>query len=533
MPAGPRQSVLDLLRSPRFADLAPAEIYATLLDEGIYHCSISTMYRILAENSEVRERRRQLRHPVYTKPELLAEAPNQVWSWDITKLKGPAKWTYFYLYVILDIFNYAAAALQSNGTLTATGNGTYTLDLGSTTQNAAALSADLTAANTADGPADWLNGAFMISGGNGFTDSGFGTFSQLAAGASTDAGTVSLSTAKVGSFSETLTLDPTGGNASGFSAALGADTVIVTGTIAAPTGIAQGDVHMVTFDGLHYDFQATGDFVLARATDPGSTYQIQIQTSTLHGIAGISYTTQIAAELGDGQPVNFGAAGGPVVWLDGRPGTTLGIGTSQTLVDVSTLVRVSTDSYKLTWNSGETLNVTDRGAFFDLSAALSPADRPGSVQGLLGSDTGQATDFSLPDGTVLAQPVATSVLLGIFADAWRVDPQQSLLAIATPMPVAGAPIRFLATDVDSQSAFPGTSAISRSGVTNGLGGWQDLTQAAPFILSFVPADVSGSTGWDHDETYHMDAAPARVDMAQMRHGGAHILSMVGSPVFHF
>jgi putative transposase len=100
-----RQTVLDLLREPRFADLAPAEIYATLLDEGIYHCSIRTLYRILADHDEVRERRDQLRHPVYAKPELLAEAPNQVWSWDITKLMGPAKWTYFYLYVILDIFS--------------------------------------------------------------------------------------------------------------------------------------------------------------------------------------------------------------------------------------------------------------------------------------------------------------------------------------------------------------------------------------------------------------------------------------------
>ena len=89
-----RQTVLDLLREPRFADLAPAEIYATLLDEGVYHCSIRTMYRILDDHAEVRERRDQLRHPVYTKPELLAEAPNQVWSWDITKLMGPAKWTY-------------------------------------------------------------------------------------------------------------------------------------------------------------------------------------------------------------------------------------------------------------------------------------------------------------------------------------------------------------------------------------------------------------------------------------------------------
>jgi putative transposase len=89
-----RQTVLDLLRAPRFADLAPAEVYATLLDEGIYHCSIRTMYRILEDHDEVRERRDQLRHPVYAKPELLAEGPNQVWLWDITKLMGSAKWTY-------------------------------------------------------------------------------------------------------------------------------------------------------------------------------------------------------------------------------------------------------------------------------------------------------------------------------------------------------------------------------------------------------------------------------------------------------
>ncbi len=100
-----RRRVLDLLRTPRFVDQAPAEIYATLLDEGVYLCSIRTLYRLLAENNEVRERRDQLRHPLYQKPELLAEAPNQVWSWDITKLMGPAKWSYFYLYVILDIFS--------------------------------------------------------------------------------------------------------------------------------------------------------------------------------------------------------------------------------------------------------------------------------------------------------------------------------------------------------------------------------------------------------------------------------------------
>ena len=105
LPGPERQRVIDLLREPQYVDLAPAEIYATLLDQGIYHCSIRTMYRILHEHAEVRERRQQRRHIVYQKPELLAQGPNQVWSWDITKLMGPRKWTYFYLYVIIDIFS--------------------------------------------------------------------------------------------------------------------------------------------------------------------------------------------------------------------------------------------------------------------------------------------------------------------------------------------------------------------------------------------------------------------------------------------
>jgi putative transposase len=93
------------LNSPRFCDLAPASVYATLLDEGVYLASTSTMYRVLRDHNEVRERRRQATHPAAIKPELLAATPNQVWSWDITKLLGPAKWTYYYLYVVLDIFS--------------------------------------------------------------------------------------------------------------------------------------------------------------------------------------------------------------------------------------------------------------------------------------------------------------------------------------------------------------------------------------------------------------------------------------------
>jgi len=99
------QDVLDALHSERFQDRAPQEVYATLLDEGHYLCSIRTMYRILERHQELKDRRRQVSRSHYVKPELLATGPNEVWSWDITKLKGPAKWTYFYLYVILDIFS--------------------------------------------------------------------------------------------------------------------------------------------------------------------------------------------------------------------------------------------------------------------------------------------------------------------------------------------------------------------------------------------------------------------------------------------
>jgi putative transposase len=100
-----RRQVLYTLNSERFVDMPPTEVYATLLDDGVYLCSIRTMYRILEENKEARERRNVARHAQYEKPELLATRPGELWSWDITKLKGPAKWTYYYLYVIMDVYS--------------------------------------------------------------------------------------------------------------------------------------------------------------------------------------------------------------------------------------------------------------------------------------------------------------------------------------------------------------------------------------------------------------------------------------------
>ena len=100
-----RQHILDVLRSPEFCDLAPAQVWARLLDDGVYLCSISTMYRLLAVAGENRERRRQRTHPAKTKPELIAHRPNQVWSWDITKLQGPTRGVYYDLFVIIDIYS--------------------------------------------------------------------------------------------------------------------------------------------------------------------------------------------------------------------------------------------------------------------------------------------------------------------------------------------------------------------------------------------------------------------------------------------
>ena len=100
-----QEALLEVLHSERFRDTSPAAVYATLLDEGVYLASERTMYRLLAAVRETRERRDQLVHPAYSKPELLATAPNQVWSWDITKLRGPVTWTYYYLYVLLDIYS--------------------------------------------------------------------------------------------------------------------------------------------------------------------------------------------------------------------------------------------------------------------------------------------------------------------------------------------------------------------------------------------------------------------------------------------
>ena len=114
--AGERDELLAVLDSPRFADKAPRQVWALLIDEGIYLGSVSTMYRLLREAGQVRERRAQAAHPARTKPELIATGPNQVWSWDITKLAGPRRGVYYHLYVMIDIFSRCAVHFEVHAT---------------------------------------------------------------------------------------------------------------------------------------------------------------------------------------------------------------------------------------------------------------------------------------------------------------------------------------------------------------------------------------------------------------------------------
>lgn len=223
-----------------------------------------------------------------------------------------------------------------------------------------------------------------------------------------------------------LTLETTAGTLQfGLAGNYVPDTFTVTPDGLGGTNVAggRGDVHMMTFDGQHYDFQAVGQFVAVRSTEPGAPWQIQIETAGTHGIASI--TTELAAEFDDAAVVF--ALGRPIsLHVDGAPDTMLYVDGAHSIPG-GMLTRLSSNTYQLAWNTGETIVVSYQGDYLDWGVSLGPDDGPGSVQGLLGSHSGQGTDFHLPDGTILPQPLSNEEIVGAYADAWRVAAGYSLL----------------------------------------------------------------------------------------------------------
>jgi hypothetical protein len=189
-------------------------------------------------------------------------------------------------------------------------------------------------------------------------------------------------------------------------------------------------VHLETYDGLLYDFQAAGEFILTKSTLPGDSFQVQVRLQPWGSNSGtygsVSVITQLAAALGSDR-VTIDLDRADPVWVDGSPVTFSEADPTITLAG-GTITQLSPSTWQINWNTGEAIQVTDfEGTFINVSVALGPNDVPGSLEGLLGPDEGQSDDFQLANGTVLQQPLTTAELYGEYANAWRVTQATSLL----------------------------------------------------------------------------------------------------------
>lgn len=192
-----------------------------------------------------------------------------------------------------------------------------------------------------------------------------------------------------------------------------------------------GDVHLTTFDGLHYDFQAAGEFVFTRSERAGDSFQIQARLEPWFNSAAVTVTTQLAATIGSDR-VTVDATRADPIWINGSPA---GLSDNSPALQLAAgqVIRVSDSRFVVSWDTGQNLTITDRGTYLDSALSVffsSNGYTPGSVSGLLGPNMGHSNAFELPDGTVLAQPLSSTQLYSTFANAWRVNQSGSLFDYA-------------------------------------------------------------------------------------------------------
>ena len=257
-----------------------------------------------------------------------------------------------------------------------------------------------------------------------------------------------------------------------------------------------GDAHLTTYDGLHFDFQAEGEFVVSRATRPGDSFQVQARLQPWFSGSSVSVTTQIAAPVGSDR-VTFGVGRADTVWVDGTP-SNLSAANPLIYLDGGKLLQLSSTSYEIIWNTGEVLEVNNSGSYLNISIGLPTNIYPGSVEGLLGPNgEGQASDFQLADGTVLSQPLSSSELYGEFANAWRLTQATSLLDYGPGQTTTTFTDLNFPSDALSLANLPQTvvnqaaSAVTAAGITDpNLAADAELDYIATGDLSFIAASLN-------------------------------------------
>ena len=289
-----------------------------------------------------------------------------------------------------------------------------------------------TSANGINGSGQIVGGYSDGSGGHGFLDTA-GTFTTIdAPGAtSTFASSINGSGLIVGSYTDASNS--------------------LHGFLATPIAGGVGDPHLTTYDGHDYDLQAVGDFLLTRSTVSGDSFNVQVRTRSWYDGAAVTVISEVAAKLGTDR-VTFGldraSSGASFVWVDGRS-TSLSAGSPVLVLDGGRIVQLSPTEYQVIWDTGEILDVANAGSYLNVTFPHWANLSPGSVEGLLGTDTGWNSDFHLADGTLLDAQLSLNDIDGMFANSWRVADAASLL---------------------DPSAVPEPSAVTLLGVSIGLTG---------------------------------------------------------------